>query len=86
MSASGLDAKRIGLTNNSIGELTTHTDKYQLSISPVGDIVEVTKGSTMLYWLRHPNPAARISYIIGFVSIVIGVISLVASFVLHFCF
>ena len=84
LSASGLDTKKIGLTYNSIGELTTHT-QHGLSVSPKNDMVEIARGSVLLFWLRHPNPAAQISFILGFWSIIIGVFSIIISLVLYRC-
>ena len=78
----GLDSKTIGLTYNSIGELTNYSKKGA-NISPNNDVVTISKGCRWAYWRRHPNPAARISFLLGSWSIVLGLISILTSILLN---
>lgn len=82
-STKGLDATKVGMTYNSIGELTNYSPKEANKI-PIGEKVKVERGSRLTYWRRHPNAAARIAYIFGLSSIFIGLISVMLSLLLHF--
>ncbi len=78
----GLDSKTVGLTYNSIGELTNYS-KSGVNISPNNDVVTISKGCSLAYWRRHPNPAARISYILGLWSIILGLLGIATSILLN---
>ena len=81
-SAKGLDATKVGLTYNSIGELTEYDIIKDRSDRPIGKTVELSKGSVIKYWLRHPNPAAQVSFILGMLSIALGIIGIIVSIIL----
>jgi hypothetical protein len=83
-SIKGLNSKTIGITYSSIGELT-NCSKNGINTSPNNDVVTISRGCRWAYWRRHPNPAARISYILGIFSIALGILSIVLSLTLHFC-
>ena len=83
-STKGLNSKTIGITYSSIGELT-NCSKNGINTSPNNDVVTISRGCRLAYWRRHPNPAARISYILGMFSIALGILSIVLSLTLHFC-
>lgn len=78
----GLDSKTVGLTYNSIGELTNYSPTAA-NISPNDDVVTLSKGCRLTFWRQHPNPAARISFILGSWSIILGVLSIAISIILH---
>lgn len=80
-STKGLDATKVGLTYNSIGELTTYDLIKDTSDRPIGKAVQVSKGSFIKYWLRHPNPAAQVSFVLGAFSIVLAVAGIIISII-----
>ena len=47
-----------------------------------GATVEVSKGSRLLFFLRHPNIAVRSSSYLGIISIGLGILSIILSVVL----
>jgi hypothetical protein len=71
----------VGLTYNSIGELTTYDLIKDTSDRPIGKAVQVSKGSFIKYWLRHPNPAAQVSFVLGAFSIVLAVVGIIISII-----
>lgn len=79
----GLNSKTVGITYSSIGELT-NCSKNGENASPNNKLVTMSRGCILFYWQRHPNPAARISYLLGVWSIAIGVFSIVLSILLNF--
>ena len=81
-SLNGLEVNRIGLTYNSIGELT-NISNLGSNIDPKNDVVKISKGNTFAFWYRHPNPAARIAFLIGLWSIATSVIGVAASILLY---
>lgn len=68
----------IGLTYSSLGELSCFPNLDE----PGNSEVTVTKGCRFMYWWRHPNQAARISAVLGFVSIMLSMIGIILSVVL----
>lgn len=80
-SAKGLDATKVGLTYNSIGELTEYDVVKDTSDRPIGKAVHVSKGSLIKYWIKHPNPAAQVSFVLGAFSIVLAVVGIIISII-----
>ena len=82
-STKGLTSQTIGITFSSIGELTNYSQNGTNN-SPQDKVVTISRGSRLAYWRRHPNPAARISFVLGAWSIVIGLFSIALSILLNF--
>jgi hypothetical protein len=76
--ATGLTENHVGLTPASIELLT---DSYNNSSMDV----ELSKGCKWKYYWYHPGSATRISFKLGMWSIGLAIISIILSFVLHFC-
>lgn len=72
----GIDGNSIGLTPSSISELTNGDNK-----KVVGRSIEVSKACSFCYYWRHPFHATRISFQLGFPSLVIGMIALIVSII-----
>lgn len=81
-SAKGLDATKVGLTYNSIGELTGYNVIENTSDRPIGESVTLSKGSLIKYWVMHPNPAAQVSFVLGIFSIALGIVGIIISIVI----
>ena len=66
------------MTYESIGEISYYeNDGLQ---RPTGKEVAISRGCRFLYWFKHPNPAARISFHIGLISIALSLISIGLAF------
>lgn len=75
----GLLKDMVVLTYESIGELSYY-DKYSGKVlRPIDQQVTISKGCRLIYWLKHPNPAARISYHLGMLSVLLAVVSIMLS-------
>ena len=81
-STKGLDATKVGLTYNSIGELTEYDVIKDTSDRPIGKTVQMSKGSLIKYWIKHPNPAAQVSFVLGAFSVVLGFVGIIVSIIL----
>ena len=68
------------MTYKTLGELSWYDKDNDVVVRPnPGEEVHVSKGCAFKYYMHHPNSATRMSFVMGFVSIVLGVISLILS-------
>ena len=80
-----LAKEELALTYESIGELTYYDETTAKPIRPIAEQVEITKGCHFMYWWKHPNPAARISFVLGVTSIALAIVGLVLA-IAQLCF
>ncbi len=70
----GINGDVVGLTPASIRELTEDSNT-----SVVGKEVTVSKACTFFYYWYHPFHATRISFRLGFPSLILGIIAFITS-------
>lgn len=80
--ANGFVADIIALTPKSISDLTNTVvsgNEMKGDRPQKGTNITITSGCSFMYYWHHPNSATRMSFQIGVPSLIIGVISLLAS-------
>ena len=77
----GLTLDICAMTYKTLGELSWYDKDNDVVVrpNPGEEEVHVSKGCAFKYYMHHPNSATRMSFVMGFVSIVIGVFSLILS-------
>lgn len=75
----GLTLDICAMTYKTLGELSWYDKDNDVVRPNPGEEVHVSKGCAFKYYMHHPNSATRMSFVMGFVSIVLGVFSLILS-------
>lgn len=77
--AQGFTNNYVALTSNSIRLLSDRD--FDLAGKDKDLVVDISKGSSFLYYWNHPFHATRISMRLGFPSLIIGIVSLILGLI-----
>ncbi len=80
--ATGFLANILALTPKSVGELANIVvdgENVKSDCPPKGEMLTITPGCVFMYYWRHPNSATRMSFRLGFPSLLLSIVSLVVG-------